>query len=49
MAKEGETGKEASNLLERVVRLEVKVEELTKRFDSLSDYQRTLQLSTKTI
>lgn len=42
MAKEGETGKEASNLLERVVRLEVKVEGLTKRLDSLSNYAKEL-------
>lgn len=42
MAKEGEAGREVSDLRERIVRLEVKVEELGKRFDSLSNYTKEL-------
>ena len=42
MAKESEAGRETSDLRERVVRLEVKVEELTKRIDSLSNYTKEL-------
>jgi len=42
LAKEGEAGREALDLRERVVRLEVKVEELTKRIDSLSNYAKEL-------
>ncbi len=42
MARESETGREVSDLRERVVRLEVKVEELGKRMDSLSNYAKEL-------
>ena len=42
MAKEDEAGREISELRERVVRLEVKLEELGKRFDSLSNYTKEL-------
>jgi chaperonin cofactor prefoldin len=42
MAKEGEAGRDVSDLRERVVRLEVKVEELSKRIDSLSNYAKEL-------
>jgi chromosome segregation ATPase len=42
MAKEAEAGKEISELRERIVRLEVKVEELGKRLDNLSNYAREL-------
>ena len=41
MAKE-ETRKETSDIRERLVRLEVKVEELSKRVDGLVDYAKDL-------
>lgn len=39
---EEEIKKEVTNLRERVVRLEVKVEELTKRIDSIANYTKQL-------
>ncbi len=42
MAKETEVGREITELRERVVRLEVKIEEITKRVDSLSTYAKDL-------
>ncbi len=41
LAKESES-REIIELRERIVRLEVKVEDLTKRFDSLSNYAKEL-------
>jgi len=39
---EGEAKKEVTDLRERVVRLEVKLEELSKRIDSVANYTREL-------
>jgi len=39
---EEEIKKEVTDLRERVVRLEVKLEELTKRIDSLASYAKEL-------
>ena len=41
MSEEG-TIREVTDLRERVVRLEVKLEELTKRIDSLANYTKEL-------
>ena len=41
LARESDT-REVSELRERIVRLEVKVEDLTKRIDSLSNYTKEL-------
>lgn len=42
MSAEADIKKEIGELRERVIRLEVKIEELTKRFDKLSDYAKEL-------
>jgi len=47
MSAEADIKKELSELRERVVRLEVKIEELTKRLDKLSNYAKELMITYK--
>ena len=42
MSAEADVNKDVSELRERVTRLEVKIEELTKRLDKISDYAKEL-------